>query len=298
MSKTVESLQESRKRHKTSLVQFGGQLPESILRHDKSDRAMDLMVDGRAYKSRSVSGDDIRVKSAYGFTSSGGMRRGENGTLSRFPQNVGRKLLLFYTKKGDTVYDPFAGHNSRMELCFQAERNYFGCDLSAQFMQVNREIRSRLLERAQSSLLGCHCWIKLHEGDSRKLPMKTASGDFTITSPPYWDIEHYGDEPEQLGTGKTYREFLEGLGQVAKENFRVLKPGAFCVWCINDFRKNGKFYSYHEHTARLLRQAGFIQWDIAITDLGSSIRGCFPNQVIESKILPKRHEYCLIFRKP
>ena len=77
-----------------------------------------------------------------------------------------------------------------------------------------------------------------------------------------------------------------------------MKRGAFCVWCINDFRKDGKFYSYHEHTAQLLREAGFKQWDIAITDLGRSMRAAFASQIISQKILPKRHEYALIFVKP
>ena len=47
-----------------------------------------------------------------------------------------------------------------------------------------------------------------------------------------------------------------------------MKPGAFCVWCVNDFRKDGKFYSYHENVAHILRTAGFTQHDIAIIDLG------------------------------
>jgi DNA modification methylase len=127
---------------------------------------------------------------------------------------------------------------------------------------------------------------------------KSGIGDFTITSPPYWDLEQYGDEPEQLGVGKMYDDFLRGLSAVARENFRCLKAGTFCVWCVNDFRKGGRFYSYHEDTCDVLRAAGFVQHDIAITDLGPSMRAAFASQVIETKIIPKRHEYCLVFSKP
>jgi len=169
-------------------------------------------------------------------------------------------------------------------------------------MTANREISAMLSEEASSDMFGANhytAWIQLHEGDSRAMPqIENNTGDFTITSPPYWDIEDYGNEPEQLGKGKTYQQFISGLGQVAVENFRVLKGGSFCVWCVNDFRKGGKFYSYHEDTAACLRSAGFVQHDIAITDLGSPIRAAFAQQVIEEKILPKRHEYCLVFRKP
>lgn len=299
MPKTAESLRQSRDDRQRALAEFGNTRPDSILRHDKSWKAKDLMANGRAYKNGQQwvgsFGDKWKSRA---FHASGSMKRGKGGTLSRFPQNVGRTLLLFYTQKGDWVFDPFAGHNSRMEMTWRAQRNYHGCDLSAEFMRMNRQLREEFLSEYARSMFPNGAQIFLWEGDSRKVPMEDSFYDFTITSPPYWDIEHYGDEPEQLGAGKSYREFLEGLGKVAKENYRVLRPGAFCVWCVNDFRKGGRFYSYHEHTGRLLRDAGFIQHDIAIVDLGSSIRQNFMNQAIEQKILPKRHEYALVYRKP
>ena len=88
--------------------------------------------------------------------------------------------------------------------------------------------------------------ILLHRQDSRRLNQSPAdTGDVTITSPPYYNIERYGDEQEQLGKAKTYEAFLEELGEVAKENCRVLKPGAFAAWFVNDFRKDWRFYPYH-----------------------------------------------------
>jgi hypothetical protein len=142
-----------------------------------------------------------------------------------------------------------------------------------------------------------HATIELHECDSRQMPVKNNAGDFTITSPPYWCIEDYGDELGQLGKND-YPTFLRGLGQVAKENFRCLKAGSYCVWFINDFRYEGKFYSYHMHTQELLREAGFKQHDIAIVDLGTSVRAAFASQIVTQKILPKRHEYALVMIKP
>lgn len=294
IGKSLDALRDSRENHENILRQFGT-LPQSIMVHDKSDKAIDLMANERSY----ISGYHPSKKKAEGFRTSGSGVAGKIGALSRFPQNVGRSLLLLYTNKGDTVIDPFAGHNSRMELCWRQNRNYIGQDLSHNFMEANRTIKAMLEKQAADDMFTKQftASITLHEGDSRKMKAESESGDFTITSPPYFCIEHYGDEPEQLGNG-TYEEFLAGLYSVMDENFRCLRSGAYCVWCINDFRRGGKFYSYHEDTANGLRLAGFVQHDICITDLGSSMRACFPNQVIEQKILPKRHEYCLIFKKP
>src|SRR5262249_17310749 len=134
---------------------------------------------------------------------------------------------------------------------------------------------------------------------SRHLPWENGSGDFTITSPPYYNLEHYGDEPEQLGLGAaSYTDFLDRLFAVMVENFRVLKAGRFCVWCVNDFRLDGKFYDYHADVIRLMCRAGFVRHDTCVIDLGSSIAAAFVNQIVERKLLPKRHEYALIFKKP
>lgn len=302
MAKTLEDLAKSRAYRVELLRYFGADnVPESILRHDRSDRAIDLMVEqpGRNYGSSGCSTNFvINGQRIAGFEiSSAGARY---GALSRFPQAVGRTLLLLYSCPGDSVIDPFAGHNSRMELCWRANRHYIGCDISHEFMSANLRIRELLMQEKRDDMFSEHFQgtISLFECDSRSIPSRDKKHDFTITSPPYWDLEYYGSEPEQIGIGKTYDQFLQNLGQIAKENFRVLKPGAFCIWCVNDFRKDRHFYSYHEHTAALLRDAGFYHHDTCITDLGNSMHQAFVSRLLELKILPKRHEYNLIFQKP
>lgn len=300
MAKTLEDLAESREQRRIIAEQLGGVIPSSILLHNSSDKAMDLLVEhgGRGYTDTGYYAKNPDAPHAHLFKNSGMDVR--MGALSRFSQNIGRLLVRFYTKPGDTVVDPFAGHNSRMELCWRENRHYIGCDISREFMKANRELRERLLSENAQDMFSAEraATITLHECDSRQMPVKNNVGDFTITSPPYWDIEYYGDEMGQLGRGNSYDEFLQRLGKVCCENFRCVKSGAFVCWFINDFRKDGKFYSYHEDTADCLRAAGFKQWDIAIVDLGNSMRSAFATQIVATRILPKRHEYALIFRKP
>ena len=299
MSKTVEDLRKSRDRRTEILRQFGGELPQSIMKHNKAIKAIDLMAERRSYASKANAGGH-RGKLAEVFDVSGQSCRGADGALSRFPQGIGRKLLLLYTNEGDTVFDPFAGHNSRMELCYRARRNYVGCDLSREFMEANNQIKSMLQTQREADLFPAHftATIELIETDSRWTGLEDGFADFTITSPPYYDLEKYGDEDAQLGNAPTYAKFLSSLRAVMAENLRVLRPGAFCVWCVNDFRRKGTFHNYHGDVIRLMNYVGFVQHDIAITDLGSPIRAAFATQVVEQKILPKRHEYNLIFVKP
>jgi len=347
--KTVEDLAKSRAAKEQILRELGG-FPESIMVHDKSDKAIDPIADERSYANQSMTKDNPEALEA--FSMSGMSCRA--GGLSKFPQNVGRMLLKFYAKKGCNVVDPFAGHNSRMEFCWRAGYNYYGSDLSHEFMKANFLIRDRLLgeatgglfspeakkgdtgvvtkrlsKLAQTDMFGAPTLelpkdeekpveevggdepgdaepstptakavpiIELHEGDSRTLPWEDHFAQFTITSPPYWDLEYYGDEIGQLGKA-SYYEFLTGLEAVAAENFRCLSHKSFCVWCINDFRKDGKFYNYHGDVIKLMTRVGFTQWDMVVVDFGTSIKAAFTVQNWQQKIIPKRHEYWPVFRK-
>lgn len=292
--KTLEALQYSRQKRDDLVRMFRDLVPQSIMLADKATRDIADLASGSYEASgqlakKRAKGEAVDVKTD-AFEVSG--RGGAAGALSKFPQNIGRSMLLLYTNEFDTVVDPFAGHNSRMEFCVKARRHYWGQDLSHKFCEFNRA-RAKILRQTFPEIT-----IELFEGNSQIFQVPDEQGDFTITSPPYWDIEYYGDEPNQLGFSKTYQEFIDGLAIVAKENYRALKPGAFCVWYINDFRKDGKFYPYHVDTMHILNAAGFVTWDITITDFGRTFRSAFVNQIVEQKILPKKHEYGWVMRKP
>ena len=281
--KTLEALEYSRERTTEVMRMFDGHLPQSIMKAEKKSRGAADLATGSYSATEKYTGAFAKSSSGCAY-----------GALSAFPQNIGKACLLLYTSRGETVFDPFAGHNSRMEFCVRNGRNYIGCDISKKFMQFNRE-RAELLREEYPEAR-----IELHEIDSRKIDeiKLETQADFTITSPPYYDIEDYGDEYQQLGKcSENYFEFCRNMQKVAEANFRKLRAGAFCVWFINDFRREGVFHPYHIDTFRILKDAGFSAWDMMITDFGGSFGQCFPAQVVDRKILPKRHEYGVVMRK-
>lgn len=189
------------------------------------------------------------------------------------------------------------GHNSRMELCYKSGMNYIGVDICHEFMADNKKMQKTLLKRNKESLIPTNNWIDLIEGSSHDVSLPNSHADFTITSPPYWNIEYYGPEEKQLGKANTYRKFIHNLLPHVRENYRILKQGAFCCWFINDFRKNGVFYPYHIDLYGLFIKAGFTPFNTYIVDLGNPVNAAFVQDIINNKILPKKHEYILVFRK-
>ncbi len=149
------------------------------------------------------------------------------------------------------------------------------------------------------------------QGDARRLTdhFSPEEVDFVLTSPPYWDIMHsrrsadfktprpYGDSDRDLGGLKDYREYLQQLGNIFGQVYRVLKPGGYCVAVVMDLRKKNRFYPLHLDLPLRLEEAGFILEDIIIWDRRHEYNRLRPLGYPAVFRVNKVHEYLLIFKK-
>ena len=212
-------------------------------------------------------------------------------TLSIMPAEVVEFFVKFYAKPGDVYVDPFMGQGVQMQVAKLLGLHYYGYDLSTEFFQYIDAVRKKIDDGRTR--------INITHGDSRfPSSIPDGIGDFSFHSPPYWDIEEYGDDPGQLGDG-TYEEFMQGMEDVARAWLPKFKSGAVHIVNVNDFRKNGRFYSYHADTIRAYKNAG---WDLHDTWILSGIIGkiasIFWRGMTEQRIAPRNHEYALVFKAP
>lgn len=76
---------------------------------------------------------------------------------------------------------------------------------------------------------------KLVLGDARDLSfIQNDSIHLVVTSPPYWSLKKYEDNPAQLGNMQDYEQFLNELYSVLEHIFRVLVPGGRLVCVVGD----------------------------------------------------------------
>ena len=153
---------------------------------------------------------------------------------------------------------------------------------------------------------------KLVNGDARDLSfIEDESIHLVLTSPPYWNLKKYKDNPNQLGHIDQYEEFLSELEKVWKEVYRVLVPGGRLVCVVGDVcvsrRSFGRHlvFPLHADICVICRQIGFdnlnpIIWHkIANANYevanGSKFLGkpYEPNAIIKNDI-----EFILMQRKP
>ena len=104
--------------------------------------------------------------------------------------------------------------------------------------------------------------IKL--GDARNLDfLSDESIHLVLTSPPYWNLKRYNEQPGQLGHIADYEEFLHELDKALRHCHRVLVPGGRLVCVVGDVclsrRKNGRHLvmPLHADICVMCRRIGF-----------------------------------------
>lgn len=221
-----------------------------------------------------------------------GVGNQERAGLSIMPAELVEFFIKYYSRPGAVYLDPFMGQGVQMQVAKLMGLHYYGYDLSAEFFAYIAAVKSKIDDGATT--------IQITHGDScQPNAIPDGIGDFSFHSPPYWDVEYYGDEPAQLGYQNTYPEFLSGMEQVARAWLPKFKPGAWHIVNVNDLRKGGKFYPYHADTITLFCRAGWELHDIWIIDgLVGGLPRAFGVDFNLKRIAPKVHEYALVFKKP
>jgi DNA modification methylase len=247
------------------------------------------------------------------------------GALSQFPTGLCRSLILFWSDKNDLMFDPCAGRGARALIANLEKRDVVAYDISKRFF---RHIVQRIIQLVDSNTSGLRPdktsyyklrkdsieaylnkhYIQIFRRDSRHVHLADDSVDFVLTSPPYWKIEYYGNEPEQLGWGSdisgstkhrpTYEQFIDAMKQLLRESLRVLKPDGFAVFNVNDFVVHDTFYAYHIDLYNAAKKVGFIPRQIQIIETHVlPLKAMYLSQLAQEKRLAKNHEYDLIFQK-
>ena len=153
---------------------------------------------------------------------------------------------------------------------------------------------------------------RLINGDARDLSfLKDESVHLVVTSPPYWNLKRYNENPDQMGHIQDYETFLRELEKVWRHVYRVLVPGGRLVCVVGDVcvaRRNfGRHlvFPLHADICVICRRIGFdnlnpIIWhkianaSYEVTN-GSKFLGkpYEPNAIIKNDM-----EFILMQRKP
>lgn len=140
----------------------------------------------------------------------GNIPHGNNKYNGVTPAFIIWNLLQRYTKEDDLVIDPMCGSGTTIDVAKELNRQVIGYDLN--------KVRTDIIEN-----------------DSRKIPLDNDSVDFVFIDSPYSNNIKYSDNKKCIGNISCEDPlFFKELEKVAKEIYRILKPGKSMAWLIGD----------------------------------------------------------------
>jgi DNA modification methylase len=257
--------------------QFGF-LPLSIIKPTKESKLR--------WKEAYFDDGEIEIrKDSAGYNSDGtiGFQK-----MSEFHAGLAENLIRYWSLKGARVVDPFAGRVTRAVVTTKLDREYYGY-----------EITPNTYKRALTHFDKHNITPTLYNGDGCKLEYTEDNfADLVMTCPPYYDIEKYESCDGQLSDIKGYDNFLLAMNECVKNVGRVLKPGAFTIFVVADFRVGGELKSFSSDLINQFKNNTMLHWDTIIMENISPYANFTTYQSACKRYTPKTHEYILVFRKP
>ena len=234
----------------------------------------------------------------------------------KFPEELVKRFVRFFTQAGDWVLDPFAGVGSTAVACKSLGRNSISIELVPKFAKIAEEqISGRKGSGTHTVIIGDSkngtSLIEEHFNDS------TPEFDYLITSPPYWNMlrksrgnnetthkerreeglsEYYSDLGIDIGNIESYEEYLQAVTKTIEGYYELLKDGAYLTIVAQNMRDiDGDLKAIAWDLAKLLSKTYDLKQE-QIWCQDNKRLGCwgFPTTYVSNV----HHHYCIVLRKP
>ena len=211
--------------------------------------------------------------------------------ISVFDPVLAELFYKWYTPHGGSILDPFAGGSVRGIVADTLGYKYTGIDLSKEQVEANR---------LQSS---GPTWI---QGDSQQV-LEDLEGtfDFAFTCPPYFDLEIYSDDVNDL-SNMGWDGFRAKYELIMHRTYRKLKDNRFMAIVVSEIRNStsenshqpGIYRNLVGETIRAAQSAGFDYYnDYVLIQPFHRGAGRTKRQFEINRKVPRVHQNILVFCK-
>ena len=221
-----------------------------------------------------------------------------NGNISTFDPFLCEILVRWFSRVGDTVFDPFAGGHVRGAVSAILGRDYVGIELNPLQVETNWDNWRKITEIYESNEFGRPLWL---QDDSIRWMTEqgTNTYDMILMCPPYYNLEVYSDSVDDLSNCPTYEEFLVRYRHAIQLSYRQVKDTTFAVAVVEELRRPcGTFYGFVPDTIRAFTDAGFHYYNEMILEnriMSLGVR-C-PKYFDQSRKVGRHHQNVLVFYK-
>lgn len=262
---------------------------------------VNISVLGKPKKIKYLQPRDFREETTtvWSFKQRGSWATHDGRYRGNWSPYIPRNVILKYSQPGDVVLDYFVGGGTTAVEAKLLGRKCIAIDINPACVALTRENINFNVPR---TLLGDNSIFEpsVYTGDARNL---SEIGDNTIdlicAHPPYAGIISYSSKIDGDLSMLSIEEFLREMEKVARESYRVLKPGKKCAILIGDTRKRKHVIPIGFQIIKVFLDTGFKLKELVIKrQHNCKTTGFWTEKSIKNNFLLLAHEYLPIFEKP
>lgn len=224
------------------------------------------------------------------------------------PPELMKELVEFFTKRGATVLDPFAGVGGTLLGAAMCGRKSIGIELNSKWISIYRKVCRQEGVTEQP----------IHKGDCLKvmddLVSQRRKFSLILTDPPYnirfdrtmchgkylnrnrhTDFGRFSRLTLDFANSRTYAEYLLRISLFLERSYQLLHDGRYLVLITKNAYQNGQYLPVSQDIAGLAQKCGFLmKGEIVWYNNGVRLRPYgYPFSYVPNII----HHNILIFRK-
>lgn len=221
--------------------------------------------------------------------------------ISEFDPVLAELMIRWFSKEGDLILDPFAGGPTRGLVSGVLGRDYLGYDVYEAQVCANELAKKRAMESHYVS--GSVIW---GIADSAIAIPRAPAADMIFTCPPYFNLERYGTQYNDISNSPDYKTFLHKYADILLKAEERLKKGGFFVVVVSDVREKlcnkdlatGQYLGFVYDTMDILKFSGLKFYNELVL---VNQAGTLPTRAYQpfrrSKKIGRQHQTVLVFYK-
>ena len=223
-------------------------------------------------------------------------------SVSEFDPYLCELMYRWFSREGDMILDPFAGGCVRGIVASILGREYVGFDLSQKQVDANYYQKAEILKK-YDGISGDSHWFY---GDS-EFVMSDVLKDYNMvfTCPPYYNLEKYSNNPNDLSNMPTYKDFLRKYGAILKCSADLLSEDSFFVIVVSEVRAdqqdltNSQYLGLVPDTIKILQDSCGLHYynEIILENAIGSLPIRAPKSFDKTRKIGRHHQNILVFYK-
>lgn len=263
---------------------FAGSVPNYYSYKEDTERKLGVKLTHKEftdkYLSEYMSTSDTRLK----HTDSGAI-------LSMFDPVLCEVMYRCFCVSGGQIFDPFAGGSVRGIVAGMLGYGYLGIDLRKEQVEANEKQKREIAPNADIQ------WIIGNSINASEI-CGGIKVDFVFSCPPYFDLEVYSDDEEDL-SNMSWDNFSEQYGDIIRQSVDMLKDDSFACFVVGEVRdkKTGYYRKLINETVNAFERAGASFYNELIL---VNVAGSLPIRAattFRSRKISKCHQNVLVFYK-